>query len=101
MLYRALDTKLHVRCKNAMGKLNKSYPRVVSVLDPREFNGAEKQPEKLQNGAEKQPEKLQNRADKAAISESFVIYEYGEPGPGTPKNNKSTSTHPSSFLFEG
>ena len=43
-----------------MGKLNKSYPRVVSVLDPREFNGAEKQPEKLQNGAEKQPEKLQN-----------------------------------------
>ena len=53
-----------------MGKPNKSWPRVVSVLDPQEFNGAEKQPEKLQNGAEKQPEK---RADKAAISESFVI----------------------------
>ena len=68
------------------------------MLDPQEFNGAEKQPEKLQNGAEKQPEK---RADKAAISESFVIYEYGGPGPGTPKNNKSTSTYPSSFLFEG
>ena len=71
------------------------------MLDPQEFNGADKQPENLQNGAEKQPEKLQNGADKAAISESFVVYEYGGPGPGTPKNNKSTSTYPSSFLFEG
>ena len=35
------------------------------MLDPQEFNGAEKQPERLQNGA-----------DKAAISESFVIYIY-------------------------
>ena len=60
------------------------------MLDPQEFNGAEKQ-----------PEKLQNCADKAAFSESFVIYEYGGPGPGTPKNNKSTSTYPSFFLFEG
>ena len=67
-----------------MGKLNKSWPRVVSVLGPQEFDGAEKQPENLQNGAEKQPEKLQNGADKAAISESFVSCEDGGPGPGTP-----------------
>ena len=71
------------------------------MLDPQEFKGAEKQPENLQNGAEKQPEKLQNGADKAAISECLAIYEYGGPGPGTPKTNKSTSTYPSSFLFEG
>ena len=73
-----------------MGKLNKSWPRVVSVLGPQEFDGAKNQPENLQNGAEKQPEKLQNGADRAAISESFVSYEDGGPGPGTPNQQQHT-----------
>ena len=65
------------------------------MLDPQEFNGAEKQPEKTPEWRWKAAKKLQNGAGK---SESFVTYEYG---PGTPKKNNSTSTCPPSFLFEG
>ena len=66
------------------------------MLDPREFNGAEKLPEKLRMALKSS----QRNSRMALTKQPYLNLSQFMKMESLPKNNKSTS-YPSSFLFEG